>query len=935
MPISRDTISRANAAYVEAMYQRFRDDPASVPDDWAVFFAGFDFAGGAAAAPTSAAADASDLPPPGSPAARVFGLVTAYREFGHLVARLDPLSEPAATHPLLELDRFALGAADLDRDVDPRPFRSEFRGTLRDLVAALRETYCGTLGAEYMDIPDRDRRDWLEENMERHLNRPQLSAGERVRILEGLMMADAFEQFLHVKYVGQKRFSLEGAVTLVPMLDTLIETVAGMEVDQLVIGMPHRGRLNVLANTLGKPLERVFGEFESAFGPEDLQDQGDVKYHLGFSTRRDTRSGRSLQLTLHYNPSHLEFVNPVVMGSVRARQGLAGDAARTRCWPVLIHGEAAFAGEGIVPETLMLGQLPAYDVGGTVHVIVNNQIGFTTSPEEGRPTRYATDIARVLDAPVLHVNGDDPEAAVHAIRLAAAYRAAFRRDVFVDLVCYRRYGHNELDDPTFTQPVMYRTIAAHTPASQTYAARLVREGVVDEATVKAMEAEIAQRLGGAHRRARAPQAATPARAPGGAWEGLTWAGDDWTGHTSVTRGTLEQILRGAGSVPQGFAVHPKVAKLYADRISMAASDVIDWGCGEVLAFGTLLLEGYHVRMSGQDAGRGTFSHRHAVLHDQDSGATHVPLQHLAPGQGRFEIINSMLSEAAVLGYEYGFSTADPHTLAIWEAQFGDFANVAQVIIDQFIASSEAKWSRMSGLVLLLPHGYEGQGPEHSSARLERFLELCARGNLQVCNLTTPAQLFHALRRQIHRPFRKPLVIMSPKSLLRHKLAVSPLAAFTSDGFRTVIDDAAAPEAAAVTTLLLTSGRFYYPLAEARAAHPQARTAIVRLEQLYPFPRLELVELFARYPNAKDIRWVQEEPANMGAWRHIRHRLEGILPERGLLRVVARKAVPAPATGYYALHVEEERDLIARAYEAGDPGAALGVASPSGRRRASR
>ena len=947
MPISRDFVSRANASYVEAMYQRHLSDPASVPDDWALFFAGFDYAAGdstpaSARLPTagataieSAPPPASDLPAPGSPAARVFGLVSAYREFGHLVARLDPLSEPAATHPLLELERFALGSPDLDRRVDPRPFRGEFRGTLQELVGALRETYCGTLGAEYMDIPDRDRRDWLEEHMERHRNRPQLSIDERTRILEGLMMADAFEQFLHVKYVGQKRFSLEGAATLVPMLDSLIETAASMEVDQLVIGMPHRGRLNVLANTLGKPLERVFGEFESAFGPEDMQDQGDVKYHLGYSSRRDTRSGRALQLTLHYNPSHLEFVNPVVLGSVRARQGLAGDTARTRCWPVLIHGEAAFAGEGIVPETLMLGQLAAYDVGGTVHVIVNNQVGFTTSPQEGRPTRYATDVARALEAPVLHVNGDDPEAAVHAIRLAAAYRAAFRRDVFVDLVCYRRYGHNELDDPTFTQPVMYRTIAAHAPASQTYAARLVREGVLDEATVRAMEAEIAQRLGGAHRRARAPQSAAPVSVPGGAWEGLTWAGDDWTGHTSVTRGTLEQILRGAGAIPEGFAVHPKVAKLYADRAGMAAAETIDWGCAEVLAFGTLLLEGYHVRLSGQDTGRGTFSHRHAVMHDQQTGATHVPLQQLSPGQGRFEIINSMLSEAAVLGYEYGFSTADPHTLAIWEAQFGDFANVAQVIIDQFIASSEAKWSRMSGLVLLLPHGYEGQGPEHSSARLERFLELCARGNLQVCNLTTPAQLFHALRRQIHRPFRKPLVIMSPKSLLRHKLAVSPLTAFTSDGFRTVIDDPAPPEAAAVKTLLLTSGRFYYTLAEARAAQPQSRAAIVRVEQMYPFPRLELAELFARYPQALDIRWVQEEPANMGAWRHLRHRLEGILPEGGVLRSVARKAVPAPATGYYALHVEQERDLIARAFDAASPGSAPGVATPANRRRAAR
>ena len=936
MPIPRDSLSRANAGYVEAMYQRYLADPASVPGDWSLFFAGFEFASGSVAS-ISIAQTAAAVPHAAtvSPAAGVYGLVTAYREFGHLVARLDPLCEPEATHPLLDPAQFSLHSGDLDRAVEPRPFRGEFQGSLREFVVALRETYCGTLGAEYMHIDDQERRDWLQEAMERRRNQPQLTADERVRILERLMMADAFEQFLHVKYVGQKRFSLEGASSLVPMLDSLIETAAVMEVEQVVIGMPHRGRLNVLANILGKPLERVFGEFESAFAPEDMQDQGDVKYHLGFSSLRETRAGRSVRLTMNYNPSHLEFVNPVVLGSVRARQGLAGDLARTRCWPVLIHGEAAFAGEGIVPETLMLAQLPAYDVGGTVHIVVNNQVGFTTSPEEGRSTRYATDIARVVKAPVLHVNGDDPEACVHAIQLATAYRGAFHRDVFVDLVCYRRHGHNELDDPTFTQPVMYRAIAAHTPAAQTYAARLIREGVIDEQTVRAMEAEIAQRLGGAHRRARAPKSGGAEPALAGAWEGLAWAGEDWTGHTSVARATLEQILRDVTRIPESFEVHAKVAKLYADRIAMATEDRVDWGCGEVLALGTLLLEGYHVRMSGQDVGRGTFSHRHAILHEQQSGARHIPLQHLAPGQGRLEIINSMLSEAAALGYEYGFSTADPHTLAIWEAQFGDFANVAQVIIDQFLASSEAKWSRMSGLVLLLPHGYEGQGPEHSSARLERFLELCARGNMQVCNPTTPAQLFHVLRRQVHRPFRKPLVIMSPKSLLRNKLAVSPLSAFTSEGFRTVIDDRAAPEPSAVTTVLLTSGRFYYALLEARMAHPDSRAAIVRVEQLYPFPRLELAELFARYPNARDIRWVQEEPANMGAWRHLRHRIEGILPERGVLRVVARKAVPAPATGYYSLHVEEERDLVARAYETGPPGAAPGVAAPAGRRRASR
>jgi 2-oxoglutarate dehydrogenase E1 component len=893
---------RANAAYIEEQYRRYLANPDSVGEDWALFFAGFEFAGGAAPAPAAAGP------------AGVFGLVMAYREFGHLIARLDPLSDPPDSHPLLELSRFGLGEADLDRAVDPRPFAGEFSGTLRELIAALRETYCGTLGVEYMDIPDKERRDWLERRMESGRNRPVLEPHERIRILEKLLVSDAFEQFLHVKYVGQKRFSLEGGATLIPLLDQLVEEAAARGVEQLVIGMPHRGRLNVLVNLMGKPFERVFGEFESSYKPAHVQGHGDVKYHLGYSSQRIAATGRPVHLNLHYNPSHLEFVNPVVLGSVRARQAFMHDAERSRGWPVLIHGDAAFAGEGIVAETMTLAQLPDYRVGGTVHIVVNNQIGFTTSPEDSRPTRYATDIARVIEAPVFHVNGDDPEAAVHAIRMAAAYRAEFRRDVLVDLVCYRRHGHNELDDPTFTQPVMYRKIARHVPASRSYADRLVAGGVLDAAGLRALEAEIAQGLAAAHRRARTEPPAAPETELGGAWSGLSWAGDDWDAPTAVSKATLDQVVRAAAVLPPGHEPHPKVAKLLADRIAMVAEDRIDWGAGEALAIGTLLLEGYHVRLSGQDSGRGTFSHRHAIVHDTASGRPHVPLQHLAPGQGRFEVINSPLSEAAALGYEYGYSTADPHTLVVWEAQFGDFANVAQVYIDQFLASSESKWSRMSGLTLLLPHGYEGQGPEHSSARLERFLELCAKRNLQVCNLTTPAQLFHALRRQMHRSFRKPLVIMSPKSLLRHKLAVSTVREFTGAGFRTVIDDARAGDPGAVRTVLLTSGRFYYSLIEAEEARNHPEVAIVRIEQLYPFPQIELSEIFARYGSTRDVRWVQEEPANMGAWRHVRHRLEAILPDGVALRMVARASASSPATGYYHMHVEQERTLIVRAFE---------------------
>jgi len=925
-----DAIQRANAHYVEEMYARFREDPGSVPEDWALFFAGFDLGG----APPAATMRGPSAPPPQEAADHVggvYGLVLAYREFGHLIADLDPLGDSPRAHPLLELSHFGLSESDLDRVVDPMPFTGPFSGTLRELIAALRETYCGTLGVEFMDISDKHRRDWLETHMEANRNRPVLADEDRVRILEQMLAADAFEQFLHVRYVGQKRFSLEGGTTLIPMLDALVESSAEMGVEQLVIGMPHRGRLNVLAHLLGKPLEVLFGEFETTFRAEGLGGHGDVKYHLGYSDLHTTRTGRKVHLDLNYNPSHLEFVNPVVLGAIRARQTFMHDHERLGGIPVLVHGDASFAGEGIVPETLMLAQLPAYQTGGTVHVIVNNQIGFTTSPESCRATRYATDIARAIESPVLHVNGDDPEAAVHAVGLALAYRETFHRDVIVDLVCYRRHGHNELDDPTFTQPVMYRKIAGHVPAARRYAERLVREGVLDAARLESIEAAIAARLKEAHGRV---QASAPAPAPkatlGGAWQGLTWAGEDWSAATAVPRETLEKIVRRAAETPAGFTPHPKLGRLLAERVKMFEEDRIDWATGEMLAIGSLLLEGKHVRMSGQDTGRGTFSQRHAVLHDHEDGRLHVPLQHLAPVQGRFEIIDSMLSESAVLGFEYGYSTADPHTLVLWEAQFGDFANVAQVYVDQFIASAESKWRRMSGLTLLLPHGYEGQGPEHSSGRLERFLELCANGNMQVCNLTTPAQYFHALRRQLHRDFRKPLVIMSPKSLLRHKLAVSGVAEFASETFHTVLDDTRVDDPLAVKRVLLTSGKFYFTLLEALAERDDGETALVRVEQLYPFPRLEMLELFRRYASARDVRWVQEEPANMGAWRHIRHRLEGVLPEGATLERIARKASPTPATGWYAMHAEQERSLIERAL-----GSAVARPATAGARAARR
>jgi len=914
-----DAIQRANSAYIEEMYQRFRSDPASVPEEWGIFFAGFELAG--PARPGGGV--------PGQPSGEVFGLVQHHRIFGHLAAWLDPLSEAPPRTPLLEPASFGFQESDLDAVVSWEPFKAGGPGPLRDLIAALRRTYCDTVGVESMRLADEERRAWLQERMEPARNHPVPEPAERVRILRQLLLADGFEEFLNTRYPGQKRFSLEGAGALVPMLDRLVETAAAAGVEQIVLGMPHRGRLNVLANVMGKPYEDIFREFEATELPEEIQGHGDVKYHLGYHTDHPTRGAGCVHLDLYFNPSHLEFVDPVVLGAVRAKQDRMGDASRIRCLPVLLHGDAAFAGEGIVTETLALASLPPYDTGGTVHVIVNNQVGFTTSPADARVSRYPTDVARVEDAPVFHVNADDPEAVAHVIGLAVQYRQRFRRDVFVDLVCFRKHGHNELDDPTFTQPVMYRKVAAHPTVSRLYGERLVAEGVLDADGVESLRGEITAAFQAAHQRTRAGRPAPPSRELSGAWKGFEWAGEDWTAATAVPRERLEQIARSLAALPAGFQPHRKVAALAAERLRMLEQDRVDWGLGEALALGTLLVEGHHVRLSGQDTGRGTFSHRHAVLHEGTDGRRHVPLQHLAAGQGRFEIFDTPLAEGAPLGFEYGFSTADPATLVVWEAQFGDFVNVAQVYVDQFLASAESKWRRMSGLTLLLPHGYEGQGPEHSSARLERHLELCARCNLQVVNLTTPAQLFHALRRQMHRRFRKPLIVMSPKSLLRHKAAVSAVRDFTDGAFRTVIEDATVRDPEAVRGILLVTGKFYYALAEARAAHPDVPAALVRVEQLYPFPRAELEALFRRHPNVREVRWVQEEPANMGAWRSTRHRIEGILPPGARLRLVARKAAPTPATGNYHVHVEQEHALLQRAFA--EFGPARRVPAPAGSR----
>ncbi len=902
--ISLDFINRANADYVDGLYQQYLRDPASVDAQWAYFFAGFEAAGGNGARATGASAAE-----PTTEHIGVFDLIHSYRELGHLIANLDPLGHNQTSHPLLEPAEFGFSAADLERTVECPTFKGCARTTLRDLIARLRATYCSTLGVQHLDIADKEQRDWLQERMEPTLNRPDLNGEDRLRILSRLTAAEGFERFLHTKYVGQKRFSLEGGETLIPLLDTLIEAAGNNGVEEIVMGMPHRGRLNVLAHTLRKPYEMIFAEFEGTFLRADIQGDGDVKYHLGYARDYTTRLGHALHVSLCSNPSHLEAIDPVVEGIVRAKQTYLGDTTRTRVVPILIHGDAAFTGQGLVSETLALSELDAYGTGGTIHIIINNQIGFTTSPPDYRFTRYPSDVAKIIQAPVFHVNGDDPEAAVQAAQLAMAFRHRFKKDVIIDLVCYRKYGHNEADDPTFTQPLLYREIAAHRSVRELYAERLIAAGVTTPEQASQGAAELREIFDDALNYARDFMPRQQVFALGGVWKGMRWAGDDWHAHTAVPVETLRHVADAVRRLPEGFTPHPKVQRLLEERAQMVEPDgKIDWGCAEMLAFGTLLLEGTNVRLSGQDSSRGTFGHRHAVLHDINTDARHVPLAHRSADQGWFHVIDSMRSEAAVLGFEFGFSSADPRNLVIWEAQFGDFANGAQVVIDQFISSSESKWQRMNGLVLLLPHGYEGQGPEHSSARLERYLQLCAENNMQVCNLTTPAQLFHALRRQMRRPFRKPLILMSPKSLLRHKLAVSALRDFTDGSFQTVIGEVEGLDPSNVRRLLLCSGKVYYDLLLARRERDITDVAIIRVEQLYPFPAAEISDTLQTYAAAGEVCWVQDEPWNMGAWHDMYRRLRRIIGDRELA-YAGRPAAASPATGSYKVHLAEQADLI--------------------------
>ncbi|HZZ44860.1 MAG TPA: 2-oxoglutarate dehydrogenase E1 component [Tepidisphaeraceae bacterium] len=915
-----DFVNRANADYVDQLYQQYLKDPREVEPQWQAFFAGFDMGTSKAAGVTpGSAGQAAVQQAAGTTANEVLqieiaDLVHSYRELGHYIATLDPLGHHRPAHPLLELSEFGLSMADLDRQVGADGFLHATDGTLRDLLEKLREAYCANFGAEYMSISDKTQREWLQQRMEPNLNRPPCGADECKNLLKQIVDSQGFEEFLGTKYVGQKRFSLEGAEALIPLLNAIVEDGADLGAEEMIFGMAHRGRLNVLANVIEKPFELILSEFEGT-GYKAEEGDGDVKYHQGYSKDRVTKSGKRVHLALSFNPSHLELVNPVVEGIVRAKQYYLGDNERTRVVPILIHGDAAFVGQGIVQETLSLSEMPYWRTGGTIHVIVNNQIGFTTMPKQGRFTPYPSDVAKMIQAPVFHVNGDDPEACAHAARLAIAFRQKFHQDVIIDMWCYRRHGHNEADEPSFTQPLMYKEIDAHARPREVYSKRLVDSGRVTADEFEKMKTDLRQKLDAAQVVAKEP---TPrngaAMSMGGVWQGLQRHGE-MSVRTAISPETIRKVGAAATNPPADFNVHPKLKRLLQSRREMSEGKAsVDWGTAEMFALGSMVLEGTPVRFVGQDVQRGTFSHRHACLHDYENGKKWYPLAGITPEQAPIIFVNTMLSELAVLGFEYGFSSADPRNLVIWEAQFGDFVNGAQAIIDQFIAAGESKWQKMCGLVMLLPHGYEGAGPEHSNAYLERWLQLCAEENMQVIYPSMPAQYFHALRRQMKRNFRKPLIAMMPKYLLRSEQSASTLDEFVNGSFQLVIDDPANPPRERVKRLVLCSGKVYFLLNAERIKQKIEDVAIVRVEQLYPFPQKEVQAILAKYRNAGEICWVQEEPRNRGAWDFMRDQLSGMLPETAVLTYCGRDEAASPATGAKKTSDLEEKELVGHALD---------------------
>jgi 2-oxoglutarate dehydrogenase E1 component len=950
-------LSGPNAAFITELYARYAGDPQSVDPDWRSYFASLGEEAAAALgdlrgpswAPRQAAfidgsaasgnGHAEAHPSAGNGAAmplamietapsvealrsaakdsiRALMLIRAYRVRGHMEADLDPLGlKPIKPHADLDPATYGFSDADMDRPIFVNNVFGLETATLRQIVARVRATYCGKIGVEYMHIQDPAQRAWIQDRIESVLNQTEFSEKGKRAILDRLTAAEVFEHFLDRKYTGTKRFGLDGGETLIPAMEQILKRGVQLGISEVVLGMTHRGRLNVLANFMGKPFAAIFSEFQgNPANPEDVQGSADVKYHLGTSSDREF-DGKIVHLSLTANPSHLEAADTVVLGKVRAKQRQKHDTERNHSMALLLHGDASFAGQGLVAETLDLSDLKGYRTGGTIHFIINNQIGFTTNPVQSRSGPYCSEVAKMVQAPILHVNGDDPEAAVHVARIATEFRQQFKKDVIIDMFCYRRFGHNEGDEPAFTQPLMYKTIAKHPTTRAIYAERLLKEGMIAAGEAEQMAAEFQQHL---EREFDGAASYKPNKADWleGAWTGLaTASGDDRRGETAVARENLQRVGQAIAQAPADFNANRKVLRLLENRKQMAATgEGIDWAMGEALAFGTLLDEGTAVRLSGQDVGRGTFSQRHAVLFDQETERPYLPLNNIRSGQAEIEVIDSPLSEAGVLGFEYGFSLADPKALVIWEAQFGDFANGAQVIMDQFVSSGESKWLRMSGLVMMLPHGYEGQGPEHSSARLERYLQLCAEDNMQVVNCTTPANFFHVLRRQVHRNFRKPLIAMTPKSLLRNKLCVSNLSAMGpgSSFHRVLFDDVRLRPDAAIKRVVLCSGKVYYDLFEERAKRGQDDVYLMRMEQLYPFPVKPLLAELGRFPQAEVI-WCQEEPRNMGAWTFVQPEVEAVLETLAArtrrLRYVGRPASASPATGLLRRHLKEQAALV--------------------------
>ena len=926
------TLNHLSLAYLEGMYADYLRDPASAPLVWQRYFAGLTNGEAAVKPPVPgpsfrpysvfnppvgrrAEGEAShEKPEVAGLQERVDSLIRSYRSRGHIIAEIDPLRQPKLQPPELDPSYHDLTAADLDRQFACASMEPDRLLPLREILERLRSTYCRSIGVQFMHIDDYAIRQWLQERMERTQNRLALGRAEQLRILTRLTDAVVFEEFIRKKFIGAKSFSLEGSESLIPLLDLAIEHAGDQGVTGIVLGMAHRGRLNVLANIIGKSPRAIFREFADT-DPKLQLGGGDVKYHLGYSNDWVTAAGQKVHLSLCSNPSHLEFVNPVAAGRVRVRQDCCGDAERDQNLLLLIHGDAAFIGEGVVQETLNLSRLPGYTVGGALHIIVNNQIGFTTSPNEGRSSMYATSVAKMLPAPIFHVNGEDPEAVAQCVQLALAFRAKFKLDVVIDMYAYRRLGHNESDEPTFTQPVLYRRIAERKPVREGYLEHLLKLGEVTRAEADEIAGHRQSLLEQNLAESRSKQEPQPSTTLPANWKNYVGGPEPLDEvETNVDKQTLATLLAAQTQLPADFQPHPKIQRMLEVRKEMAAGEhALDWAAAEPLAFATLATKGVRVRLSGQDCGRGTFSHRHAVLHDFNDGHLFTPLQHLAAKQSPIEFHNSPLSETGVLGFEYGYSLGCPDGLTLWEAQFGDFVNAAQVIVDQFIISGEKKWGHLSGLVLLLPHGWEGMGPEHSSARLERFLRLAAEDNIQVANPTTPAQYFHLLRRQALRRWRKPLVVMTPKSLLRHPVSVSNLDDLATGRFQRIIPEMSERAGAAVKRVLLCSGKIYFELAEQREKLKRDDVAILRVEQLYPLPAELLQSALTPYRDGTPVFWVQEEPANMGGWYDFRVRFGDRLFGRWPFAGISRPASASPACGSANAHQREQAALIAQAF----------------------